>query len=145
MDNVIQFNHILNSFHIKATCVNAQQIDNYMFYDLKLHPDGRVKDIQKYGDEISLALKKPCKPGIRVLHEFGLVRVEFALPRTNQLKLFDLFTNNDVPNGSLICLLGQSVDGHKVWMDLAQNPHMIISGTTGSGKTTLLHNIIGNT
>jgi S-DNA-T family DNA segregation ATPase FtsK/SpoIIIE len=29
-------------------------------------------------------------------------------------------------------------------MDLAQNPHMIIAGTTGSGKSALLHNIIAN-
>ncbi len=29
-------------------------------------------------------------------------------------------------------------------MDLAQNPHLLISGTTGSGKSTLMHNIIAN-
>jgi DNA segregation ATPase FtsK/SpoIIIE-like protein len=29
-------------------------------------------------------------------------------------------------------------------MDLAKNPHLIISGTTGSGKSTLLHNIVAN-
>ena len=36
------------------------------------------------------------------------------------------------------------VDGRPMWMDLAQNPHMIVAGTTGSGKSTLLHNIIAN-
>jgi S-DNA-T family DNA segregation ATPase FtsK/SpoIIIE len=29
-------------------------------------------------------------------------------------------------------------------MDLAQNPHMLIAGTTGSGKSTLVHTIIAN-
>ncbi len=58
--------------------------------------------------------------------------------------LLDYFTNRKVPDGDLICLLGQSITGARVWMDLAQNPHMIIAGTTGSGKSVLMHNIIAN-
>lgn len=144
MDTIQQFNQILNSFNIKASCLSARQVDNYTYYDLRLHPNAKVKEIQKYGDEISLALRKPCKPSIKVLHEQGVVRVEFATPREKPLRLFDFFTNSNVPEGDLVCLLGQTVDGEKVWMDLMQNPHMIVAGTTGSGKSTALHNIIAN-
>lgn len=144
MDSAQQFNQILNSFNIKASCLDARQVDNYIYYDLKLHPHAKVKEIQKYSDEISLALKKPGKPSIKVLHELGIVRMEFALPREKTLKLFDLITNDNILPGDLVCLLGQTVDGGKVWMDLAQNPHMIVAGATGSGKSTLLHNIIAN-
>lgn len=144
MDTVLQFNHILNSFNIKASCVGAHQVDNYVYYDLRMHPQARVKEIQKYSDEISLALKKPCKPSIKVLHELGVVRVEFAVPREKPLRLFDIFTNDNVPDGDLVCLLGQKVDGDPIWMDLMANPHLLIAGTTGSGKSTLLHNIIAN-
>jgi len=144
MDTVLQFNHILNSFNIKASCVGAHQVDNYVYYDLRMHPQARVKEIQKYSDEISLALKKPCKPSIKVLHELGVVRIEFAVPREKPLRLFDIFTNDKVPDGDLVCLLGQKVDGGPVWMDLMTNPHLLIAGTTGSGKSTLLHNIIAN-
>lgn len=144
MDTAIQFNQILNSFGIKAQCLQASQVDNYVFYDCKLHPSAKVKDLLKYSDEISLALRKPCKPSMKVLHELGVVRVEFALPREKPLRLFDIFTNDNVPKGDLMCLLGQRVDGEKVWMDLLQNPHMLVAGTTGSGKSTLLHNIIAN-
>lgn len=144
MNNIQQFNNILNSFRINASCIGVHQVNNYIYYDLKLHANGKVKEIKKYSDEISLTLKKPGKPSIKILHEQGLVRLEFALPRTDSLKLFSLFSNDDVPQGDLITLLGQKVDGQKIWMDLAQNPHMIIAGTTGSGKSTLLHNIIAN-
>lgn len=144
MDTAIQFNQILNSFKINATCLDAKQVDNYVYYDLRLHAHAKVKELHRYSDEISLALRKPCKPSIKVLHEQGIVRLEWALPSDKPLKLFDLFTNDDVPTGGLVSLLGQTVDGKQVWMDLAQNPHMIIAGTTGSGKSTLLHNIIGN-
>lgn len=143
-ETVQQFNNILSSFHIKANCLSAQQVDNYVFYDLRLHPNTKVKDISRYSDEISLALKKPCKPSIKIMHKEGIVRLEFATPPEKTLQLFDFFTNTDVPKGDLLTLLGQTVDGRKIWMDLAANPHMLIAGTTGSGKSTLIHNIIAN-
>jgi S-DNA-T family DNA segregation ATPase FtsK/SpoIIIE len=145
MELINDFNDILRSFNIKAQCVNYSQVDNYFYYDLKLNPSGKVKDVQKYSDEISLRLKTPCKPSVKVMHDMGVVRLEFVTPRVKPLRLFDFFTNRGIPSGDGInCLLGQMVDGKKMWMDLAKNPHMIISGTTGSGKSTLLHNIIAN-
>jgi len=144
MENIQNFNNILNNFNIKASCVNFQQIDNYFFYDLRLNPNAKVKDIQKFSDEISLALKTPCKPSVKIIHNLGVVRLEFITQRKNRLNLFDFFTNKRIPKVEIPCLLGQRVDGDKVWMDLADNPHMIIAGTTGSGKSTLVHNIIAN-
>lgn len=141
---VQQFNSILKSFKIKAECVSHHKSDNYTYFDLRLMPNGKVKDIARYSDEISLALKTPCKPSIKILHEQGVIRLEFASPRKDSLNLFDYFTNQDLPNGDIRCLLGQTVDGRQMWMDLAANPHMIVSGTTGSGKSVLLHNIIAN-
>jgi S-DNA-T family DNA segregation ATPase FtsK/SpoIIIE len=138
------FNNILETFNIKAQCVSYRQVDNYLYYDVRLNQNGKIKDLQKYGDEISLALKTACKPGIKVLRDQGIVRLEFAEPREKPLQLFDFFTNKDIPKGDINCLLGQTTDGNKMWMDLAQNPHMIIAGATGSGKSTLLHNIIAN-
>lgn len=144
MENIQDFNQVLQSFNIKAECVNFNHSDNYFYYDVRLNPRAKVKDIQKYSEEISLAIKTPSKPNIKVMHGDGLVRLEFAIPRTKPLKLFDYFTNSRVPKGDIMCLLGETVDGQKMWMDLAQNPHMIIAGATGSGKSTLLHNIIAN-
>lgn len=144
MDPVQQFNSILKSFKIKAECVSYHKSDNYTYFDLRLMPNCKVKDIYRYSDEISLALKTPCKPSLKILHEKGVVRLEFASPRTSTLNLFDYFTNTDLPSGDIRCLLGQTVDGRHLWMDLAANPHMIVSGTTGSGKSVLLHNIIAN-
>lgn len=144
MEPIQDFNKIIHAFNIKASCIDFKEIDNYFYYDLHLSPNAKVKDISKYSDEISLALKTPCKPSIKVLHGAGIVRLEFVTTRKSKLNLFDYFTNKKVPKGDIMCLLGQSVDGERMWMDLAKNPHMIISGTTGSGKSTLLHNIIAN-
>lgn len=144
METIQDFNSILQSFKIKASCVNHQQVDNYFYYDLKLNPAAKVKDVSKFSDEISLALRAPGKPSVKVIHDMGVVRLEFVSPRTTPLHLFDMFNDLQLPSGEINVLLGQAVDGTKMWMDLAQNPHMIIAGTTGSGKSTLIHTIIGN-
>ena len=144
MEPIQHFNRILQSFNMGAVCLNYQKVDHYSFYDLKLHPHTRVKDIQKYGDEISLALKAPCRPSVKVLHDKGLVRVEFISTREKPLNLLDYFTNYGIPQMELPVLLGQAVDGERMWMDLAQNPHLLVAGATGSGKSTLMHNLIAN-
>lgn len=144
MEAINEFNGILQSFKIKAICTDFRKADNYFYYDLNLNPATKVKDVTKYSDEISLALKTSSKPSVKILHNEGVVRLEFISARNKCLNLFDYFSNDAIPNGEINCLLGQTVDGNPMWMDLAQNPHMIIAGTTGSGKSTLLHNIIAN-
>ncbi len=145
MEYVEQMNDILKSFKIKASCIGYEKNDNYAFYDLTLLPSAKVLDVKRFVDEISMALKAPGKPSLKVIHEKGVVRLEFVTKRTSQLNLFEYFAvDNDVPDGEIVCLLGQDIFGKRVWMDLAKNPHMIIAGTTGSGKTTLVHNIIAN-
>jgi S-DNA-T family DNA segregation ATPase FtsK/SpoIIIE len=144
MDAIQNFNSILQSFSIKAACVDHKQLDFYFYYDVRLQPKARMRDIQKFDLEIALALKTPCKPRFKVMADAGVVRMEFITPREKPLNLFDCFTNRGIPKGELVCLLGQSVDGKRIWMDLAQNPHMLVAGTTGSGKSTLLHNLIAN-
>jgi len=144
MENVEKFNNILKSFHIKAACVDFQTIENYSFYDVELSPDARIRDLHKYSEEIGLALLAKSKPGIKVIPEQGIVRMEFLSPRKEKLQLMDCFTNSSIPKGELLCLLGQDLYGQPIWMNLDKNPHMIVAGTTGSGKSTLLHNIIAN-
>lgn len=144
MHEISSLNTILRSFKIRADCLNYRKMDNYFFYDIKLHPGAKVKDVTRYLDEISLSLKVQVQPHAKVLYESGVIRLEFISPRSHRFDLFNYFSNDYVPQGEVICLLGQKLDGSPVWMDLGQNPHMIVSGTTGSGKSTLLHNIIGN-
>ncbi len=70
--------------------------------------------------------------------------MEFTKAEGYKVSLFNIFTNQNVPNFALPCLLGQKVAGDLMWIDLAATPHLLIAGTTGSGKSTVLHAIIAN-
>ncbi len=139
-----KFNHILKSFKIDAECVNFSEVDNYAFYDLVLGIKGKVKDIQKYLEEISLQLKVPVKPSIKLLREKGIVRLEFVRNERKIINLINFLEQDDQVAGDLPIKIGKGVEGNVVQFDLAKSPHLIVAGTTGSGKSVILHNIICN-
>lgn len=143
MEKIKEFNNILKEFSIKAKCVKYNQFNNYFYYDLALYPGTKIRDIQKYNNELSISIRSPTKPNLKIMSELGVVRLEFCTYQKYDLKLFDLFQNYNIPEG-IPCLLGQSIEGNKIWMDLSKNPHLLIAGTTGSGKSVLIHNIIAN-
>lgn len=144
MDNIENINSILKAFKISAECKNFMDFKNACFYDLELKPGTRLTQLEKYASEISLALKATSKPRFEILSDQGIVRCEFIKKRNGEISLFKLGRQVLRPEGNLTCLLGETLLGDPVWMDLTKNPHLLIAGTTGSGKSTALHAIIAN-
>lgn len=144
MEKTQELNAIFSAYKISAICLGYQESNNYCFYNVRLNPRTRIKDLEKYSNEIGLALRVSGKPSITLVPEEGSVRLEFFKSQAKKINLFDLFTNKDLPSGGLFCLLGQTIKGEKMWFDLAQAPHLLVAGTTGAGKSTLLHTLLAN-
>ena len=143
MIEIQKFNNILSSFKIPANCINYSEYKNARFYDVELKSGGRIKQIEKFSEELALLLKAPGQPSIYPVLNEGIIRLEFVSPRTNPLNLSSIWHLPTV-EGTLPCLVGENLTGEPVWLDLAQAPHLLVSGCTGSGKSSLLHTIIGN-
>jgi len=144
MDNVAQLNIILKSFKIHATCTNYKEYKNAQVYDLKLTTGGKLKEIEKHLSEIGLSLKSYSKPNMTILSDQGIIQIECLKSKLSKNSLFESLYKSPKPDYKLPCLLGESLTGEKIWMDIVSNPHMIVAGSTGSGKSTILHSIIGN-
>lgn len=144
MDNVTTLNNIFGAFKISATCKQFFEHKNAYFYDVELKPGTRIRDLEKYAAELSLALKAPSKPRIKAIPELGLLRLEFMKLQDQKVDLFELGYKSKMPVGKLNCLIGETLEGAPLWIDIVSNPHMLIAGTTGSGKSTMLHTIIAN-
>lgn len=143
MEEIVNFNQILKSYKINAQCLDYKKTDNYCNYDIKLLSTSKVRDISKYLNEISLALKLG-NPYLHILHEEGIIRLEYIFSKSKTFNLKDYLKTVEILPGKLNCLLGKNTKGDPFWVDFAEFPHTIISGTSGSGKSTLLHNIINN-
>ncbi len=144
LEKIQELNSIFSAYRISATCLNYKESNNYCFYNVRLNPRTRIKDLEKFSNEIGLALRAPGKPSIALVPEEGAVRLEFFRNQSKTIQLFDYFTNDQVPKDGLHCLLGQTIKGERLWFDLAQAPHLLVAGTTGSGKSTILHTIIAS-
>lgn len=137
-------NEILRSFKVKAECLNHSKVRNVSLYDLRLEPGTRVRELQKFSDEISLSLKAKARPLVRVMSELGVVRLEVVDEAPHKISFFEEMNRVNVQDGEVPMYLGSSVNGQDVCIDMAKNPHLLIAGTTGSGKSTLLHVIMAN-
>ncbi len=71
-----ELNNILNSFKVRAECVAYTKIRNVSLYDLRLEPGTRVKGLQKFADEIALAIKAKARPLVKVITDMRIVRLE---------------------------------------------------------------------
>lgn len=138
------FNRILQSFKIKARCVNYKRVRNISLFDLKLAPGTLVKEIDRYASEIALALKAKNEPITRVITELGVVRVEIVDGPPEKIDYHEQFAKLTTKDGKLPMYLGESIDGEPVYTDFAKNPHLLVAGSTGSGKSSLLHCIMAN-
>lgn len=144
MGNKESLNNILKSFKVKAECVNYSKVRNVSLYDLRLEPGARVRELQKFSDEIALAMKAKARPLVRVLSELGIVRLEVIDENPHKISFFDEVQKLTTPKASIPMYLGSSVNGDDMWVDMAKNPHLLVAGTTGSGKSTLLQVIMAN-
>lgn len=139
-----ELNNILNSFKVKAECIDCQRIRNVSLYDLRLEPGTRVKGLQKFADEIALAMRAKARPLVKIIPESGVVRLEVINEKPHKISFFEEIKRLKEPQGDVPMYLGSSVSGRDMWVDMAKNPHMLIAGCTGSGKSTLLQLIIAN-
>lgn len=84
----------------------------------------------------------------RLYRAVGLLAVE--IPRADrQLIRFDsciheLFTKESNKDMRLPLLMGQNPKGEFLYADLAEQPHLLIAGTTGSGKSVATNQLIGS-
>lgn len=140
----IEFNRILDSFNIKANCVAASSSRHFAFYDLELAPGTRISKIKRYADELAIAMKAHSSLIIKPVPSEGIVRLQTTIDKPDKILFEDIYNKYKTSEGFLPFVLGETDEGQPLIMDLAQNPHLLIGGSTGSGKSVLLHTIIAN-
>lgn len=138
-------NNILNSFNINAKCIQVQHHRHFVYYDLELEPGTRISKIKRYRDELALAMKAHSSLLVQPIPSQGVVRLQTTLSPPDKIDFDQIYQMHSPPEDQFFpFLLGETDDGEPLWMDMAQNPHLLIAGSTGSGKSVLLHTLIAN-
>src|SRR5690348_5863999 len=134
---------ILKQLKIKADVVGVEQNGTVARFLLKLQPGAKLDKLEKCSTEIALGMKSYGKPIIKPMTEKGLVSVEF-ITKVQDLVAFDDLLNKIDDSADLPIIVGRTLFGEDLVLDLVKMPHLLIAGSTGSGKSVLLHSIVSS-
>ena len=138
-------NEVLESLKISAECVGFGAHRHLAHFDLSLLSGSPISKIERSVREIALGIRSKSVPIVKPITDKGVVRLQVAMKDLEAIYLKDILSDNDFYEDQMCpIILGEDEDGQKVVMDMADNPHLLVAGSTGSGKSSLLHTIIGS-
>ena len=115
-------------------------------YELELGPGVKVARVTSLSKDIAYAM---ASPDVRILAPIpGKSAIGVEVPnRTRQLvSLRDILESNEArptpTTHPLEVAMGRDIAGRAVMANLAEMPHILISGATGSGKSSCMNSII---
>ena len=134
---------ILASFKIPAKVNDVVVGPSVTMYELTMPIGISVKSINRYQDDIAMALE--AKSGIRIQAPIpgkNAVGIEVPNDKPSTVGFREAFETgafNKQSNKPLSFVLGKDLFGEYQFCDIAKAPHMLIAGSTGSGKSVCLN------
>ncbi len=123
--------------------VVGQSVTRYMLRVLSQKT--RMGDFAQYSDDLKACLE--ATEDIRIeapVQGTNLVGIEVANPRRNPVMLRSVLESQEFKHakGKLVFAVGKDIMGNIITSDLAEMPHLFVTGTTGSGKSVALNAMI---
>ncbi|HEU0018757.1 MAG TPA: DNA translocase FtsK [Thermoleophilaceae bacterium] len=125
----------LGHFGVEAKVVGTVSGPHVTRYELRLAPGIKMSKVSNMRDDLAYAL---AADDVRILAPIpGKRAVGVEVPNTvrHMVHLGDV--SQEPPEGwsPLAVWLGKDIDGRAIGIDLAQQPHVLVAGTTGAGKS----------
>jgi DNA segregation ATPase FtsK/SpoIIIE, S-DNA-T family len=137
---------IFRQLKIKAGIRECRREGPFLVCDVLLEPGGKVRQIERHSMEIALAVKAFAEPVVYAMPSEGIVRLELMMEDQGPVPFQDIVSSREFTGSKAVIPLAIGVvrSGKRLVADLAQMPHLLVSGTTGSGKSMVLHSIINS-
>ncbi len=135
-----------NDFHVNVTLDDIIKGPTVTMYQLKLGEGVMVQKVKQREDELSYNLGGVR---IRILAPVpGRQAVGIEVPNKHRAiigfkdMLQEFKKREDSDKLRVPMILGRTITGEPVTIDVAKMPHMLIAGTTGSGKSVCINSFI---
>jgi DNA segregation ATPase FtsK/SpoIIIE, S-DNA-T family len=132
----------LAHFGVEARLLGIVSGPHVSRYELQLAPGTKVSKVAQLKDDLAYAL---ASTDIRILAPIPgkkAVGVEVPNSRRRLVRLGDIFGERPKGASPLVAWLGKDVSGQAICADIAQQPHVLVAGTTGSGKSGCINAIL---
>ncbi len=125
----------LGHFGVEAKVVGTVSGPHVTRYEIRLAPGIKMSKVANMRDDLAYAL---AADDVRILAPIpGKRAVGVEVPNTvrQMVHLGDVSQNPPEGWSPLAVWLGKDIDGRAIGIDLAQQPHVLVAGTTGAGKS----------
>ncbi len=134
----------LRSFGVKAKVINVSKGPSVTRYELQPDVGVKVSQVVNLSDDIALNL---AASNLRIEAPIpGKAAIGIEIPNDNKdmITLREMLETKEFKNAKskLAYALGRDIAGEPVISNIAEMPHMLISGATGSGKSVCINTII---
>lgn len=141
MTTEAQVNHILRTYFIKASCKKVFKTKDLLLISFSLKEDGRINDLVKFKNEISLMLGEKNEPTISKNEKDKTILFSYLSENRTVIKFEKIYPQKPE---YMKFYLGQSYTGQDISFFMHECPHILLGGTTGSGKTVLIKTMLKN-
>lgn len=113
-------------------------------FELEIGPGVKVARVTSLSKDIAYAM---ASPDVRILAPIpgrSAIGVEVPNRQRQLVSLGDILASTEAKEADrpLDVALGRDIAGRSVLVDLAEMPHVLISGSTGSGKSSCINSLI---
>ncbi len=134
----------LANFGVSAELAHTITGPTVIQYQIQLAPGTKVSKISALGNDIAMSMAVPAVRVEAPIPGTTYVGIELPNPHRRTVSLRAVLESEafQKTNLTLPLPLGQTVDGHMLFVGLEELPHLLVAGTTGSGKSIFINNCI---
>ena len=134
----------LRSFGVKAKVINVSKGPSVTRYELQPDVGVKVSQIVNLSDDIALNLAASSLRIEAPIPGKAAIGIEIPNDTKDMITLREMLETKEFKNAKskLSYALGRDIAGNPVISNIAEMPHMLISGATGSGKSVCVNTII---
>lgn len=140
-ENLIQ---TLAQFRIEANLANIVKGPTVTMYEISPAPGVRVSAITSLSDNIALQLAAQQVRIVAPIPGKQAVGIEVPNKLRSIIGFREMLSSIDSKPYNIPMVLGRTITGEPVVIDLTQTPHLLIAGATGSGKSVCVNSLISS-
>ncbi|AEC02538.1 DNA translocase FtsK [Parasphaerochaeta coccoides] len=132
----------LRQFKVEASLINIAKGPTVTMFEVALAPGIRVNAVMNLADNIALNLAARQVRIQAPIPGKQAVGIEVPNKKRDTIGFKELLPAMDAQEFAIPMVLGKTITGRPVAIDLAATPHLLIAGSTGSGKSVCVNSLI---
>lgn len=132
----------LRQFKIGTSLIGVQHGPTFTLYELELQRGIRVNSVLTLADNIAMDLSVASVRILAPIPGKSAIGIEVPNKKRDTIGFDVMMPALRSKNYKIPMVLGRTITGENIVIDLAKTPHLLVAGTTGSGKSVCINGLI---